>query len=273
MMSIHSTAIVHRDAVIDETAEIGPYAVIDGAVRIGPNVRVYPHAYITGWTKIGAGSEIHPGAIVGHAPQDVAYTGAETYCKIGEKTIIREGASIHRGTDAGSTTVVGNRCFIMAGAHVAHNCVVEDDVTMVNTAALAGHVHVGQRAFIGGGAGIHQFVRIGSLAMIAGHAAQSMDAPPFLLLDVKGRCVGVNSVGMRRAGLTREQRQDVKRAYRILYRSGRPFREAVEALADEVATDAGRNLLEFLRQPSRRGIAAGHRSRGGVGRALPDAIV
>ena len=150
-MSIHPTAIVHDLAQVDETAEIGPYAVIEQAVRIGPDVRVYPHAFITGWTQVGAGCEIHPGATIGHAPQDLSYTGVETYCRIGERTVIREGASIHRGTVPGSATVVGKRCFIMAGALVAHNCVLGDEVKLANVVQLGGHVQIGDGAFIGGG--------------------------------------------------------------------------------------------------------------------------
>ena len=259
-MPIHPTAIVDSLAKIDESADIGPYVVIDGPVRIGPGVRIFPHAYIAGWTTIGAGSEIHPGATVGHAPQDTTYTGEETYCKIGENTIIREGATIHRGAVPGSTTVVGDRCFIMAGAHVAHNCVLENDVTLANNVLLAGHVHVGDQAFLGGMAGVHQFVRIGTLAMIAGHAVASMDMPPFMMMDRLGRCAGVNAVGLRRANYDVQQRQDIKRAYRILYRSGHLFRKAIDVLADEVTTDAGVRLVEFLRAPSRRGIAPGSRS-------------
>jgi UDP-N-acetylglucosamine acyltransferase len=265
-MPIHPTAVVDRQAEIDPTAEIGPYAIIEGRTRIGARTRVYPHAFITGWTEIGADCQIHPGAVVGHAPQDLAYSGAETYCRIGNGTIIREGASVHRGTAPGSETVVGERCFIMAGAHVAHNCRLGNDVKLVNGVMLAGHVHVGDGAFIAGGAGIHQFVRIGGLAMIGGHASVSMDVPPYLTVVRLGYCVGPNSVGLRRAGFTAEQRNDVKRAYRILYRSDLPFRQAVEALANAVSTEAGRRILEFLQGPSKRGITGGPRARlGGDG--------
>jgi len=260
-MSIHPTAIVHDLAQVDETAEIGPYAVIEQAVRIGPDVRVYPHAFITGWTQVGAGCEIHPGATIGHAPQDLSYTGVETYCRIGERTVIREGASIHRGTVPGSATVVGKRCFIMAGAHVAHNCVLGDEVKLANVVQLGGHVQIGDGAFIGGGTSIHQFVRVGTLVMVSGGAALKMDVPPYFTANIDGRCAAVNVVGMRRAGFTPQQRSDVQLAYRILYRSRRPFRDAVNALADAVTTDVGHHIVDFVRQPSRRGITSGVRPR------------
>ncbi|MEE9293781.1 MAG: acyl-ACP--UDP-N-acetylglucosamine O-acyltransferase [Phycisphaerae bacterium] len=254
-MSIHPTAIVDRRAEIDPSADVGPYAIIDGPVHIGPDVRIYPHAFINGNTQIGARCQIHPGAVVGHLPQDLTFTGAETYCRIGEDTVIREAAQVHRGTDPGSSTIVGKRCFIMAAGHVGHNCHIEDEVKITNCALLAGHVHIGKGAFVSGGAGVHQFVRIGELAMISGLAKIVMDIPPYFLVEQTGKCAGVNTVGIRRAGFNRQQRDDVKRAFRILYRSGKTFREAVEVLAQEIRTDAGRRILEFVRAPSRRGIA------------------
>ncbi len=258
-MPVHPTAIVDRRAEVHPTAEIGPYAIIDGPVRVGAGTRVYPHAYLTGWTEIGANCQIHPGAVVGHEPQDLAFKGEKSYCRIGDETIIREGASIHRGTDPGSTTVVGKCCFIMANAHVAHNCQLGDDVKLVNAVLLAGHVHIGAGAFLAGGTMVHQFVRIGELVMTRGLTAVSMDVPPYFMVVRSGYCAGVNIVGLRRAGFTGPQRDDVRRAYRILYRSGIPFRRAVEKLAQTVATDAGRRILEFVRQPSRRGIIRGPR--------------
>lgn len=259
-MAIHPTAVVDRRANVDPTAEIGPYAIIDGPVCIGPGTKIYPHAYLTGWTEIGANCRIHPFAVVGHEPQDLAFKGEESYCRIGDETIIREGVSIHRGTDPGSATVVGEHCFIMANAHVAHNCQVGDDVKLVNLVALGGHVHVASGAFLGGGVEVHQFCRIGELVMVRGLAEIYKDVPPYFLAARDGYCAGLNVVGMRRAGFTPEQRQDVQQAYRILYRSGIKFTEAVEKLADAVTTDAGRRVLDFVREPSKRGFARGPRT-------------
>jgi len=256
---IHHTAIISDEATVDPTAEVGPYAVIDGRVQVGPGVRVYPHAYITGWTTIEERCQIHPSAVVGHAPQDLAYQGAETYCRIGAGSVIREGASVHRGTDPGSTTVLGQRCFLMAQAHVAHNCVVGDDVKFANGVALAGHVYVGDGTFFGGGAMVHQFVRIGRLCMIAGHASVTQDVPPFVLTDREGRCAGLNVVGLRRAGISSEERQDLKRLFRALFSPEDSVQVTLAALADLATTAAGREFADFVRKPSKRGLAGATR--------------
>ena len=254
-MPIHPTAIIHPDARIDESADVGPYVIIDGPVEIGPHVRVYGHAYLTGWTEIAADCQVHPFAVVGHLPQDLAHDGGVSYCRIGEGTIIREGVSIHRGTGADTETVIGKRCFLMANAHVAHNCRLEDDVKMANGAMLGGHVRVGSGAFVSGAAGVHQFVRIGELAIVGGHAKAVMDVPPFTMTDKDGRFAGLNAVGTRRAGISVAERIELKTAFRTLYRSGLPFREAVEVVAQTVETGPGQRLVAFLREPSRRGIA------------------
>lgn len=253
-MPIDPTAIVDRRAEIDPTADIGAYAIIDGVVRIGAGTRVYPHAYLTGWTEIGPNCEVHPNAVIGHAPQDLAYRGEESYCQIGEGTIMREGVSIHRGTAPGSATVVGKRCFLMANSHIGHNCQVGDDVKMANGALLAGHVHVGDGAFLSGNTAIHQFCRVGDLVMVRGGIAVSMDVPPYFTVGLSGLCAGINIVGLRRAGFTPEQRREVQQAFRTLYRSGMTFRKALDELAETVKTDAGRKIVEFLRAPSKRGI-------------------
>lgn len=264
-MPIHPTAIIDRRAEIDPTAEIGAYTIIDGVVRIGPGVRVYPHACLTGWTEIGANCEIHPNAVIGHAPQDLAYHGEESYCRIGEGTIMREGVSIHRGTAPRSATVVGRNCFLMANSHIGHNCQVGDDVKMANGALLAGHVHVGDGAFLSGNTAIHQFCRVGELVMVRGLSAVFMDIPPFFTVALNGLCAGINIVGLRRAGFTSEQRRDVQHAFRTLYHSGMTFRRAVEQLAQTVTTDAGRRIVDFLLAPSKRGIAACLHNRWGKG--------
>ena len=258
-MPIHPTAIVDPKAEIDPSVEIGPYAVIEGSVRIGAGTRILAHAFITGWTEIGQNCQIHPFAVVGNAPQDLAYDGAEAYCRIGDETVIREGVSVHRGTDPGSATVIGQRCFIMANAHVAHNCQLGDDVKLVNNVMLAGHVHVGSGAFFGGAAGIHQFVRIGELAMIRGWSRITMDIPPFITAAHDSECVSVNVIGLRRAGFTPDQRDEIRNAYRILYRNGITFSDAVNKLAETIKTDPGQRLLAFLQSETKRGFARGPR--------------
>lgn len=256
-MSIHPTAVIDSKAQIDPSAMIGAYAIIEGEVHIGPGAVVYPQAYISGWVEIGAKCQIHPGAVIGHVPQDFHFDGSRSYCKIGEGTIVREHASIHRGTQPESSTIVGRNCFIMGYSHIGHNCEVGDDVKIANMAALSGHAVVGQGAFVSGYSLIHQFARIGEYAMIAGGTRLSMDAPPFFLCAHESECLAVNVIGLRRAGFTKEEIQELRSAYRTLYRSGKTFRAAVEELAATVQTPAGKRLVEFVSVKSKRGIAGG----------------
>lgn len=262
-MGIHPTAIVDACAEIDPSADIGPYAIIDGPVCIGAGTRVLWHATVCGRTDIGANCRIDPYAIVGHAPQDTAYDDEGSGCRIGDETVVREYVSIHRATGEGAVTTVGHRCMIMACAHIGHNCSIGDDVTIVNAVLLAGHVKVGNSAFLGGMAGIHQFVRIGELAMIGGQAFIRMDVPPFFTAVRFGECSGINAIGLRRAGFTAEERDELKSAYRMLYRSGRPFTRAVEEIDRKLRTAPGRRLVEFLLEPSKRGITGGRQARMG----------
>lgn len=244
-------------AEIAPTADIGPYAIIDGPVRIGAGTRIYWHATVCGRTEIGENCRIHPYAVIGHEPQDLAYNSEDSACRIGDNTIVREYASIHRGTGESSATIVGKRCFIMASAHVGHNCRIGDDVKIVNATLLAGHVDIGDAAFVSGMAGVHQFVRIGELAMIGGQAAIRMDVPPFFTVVRWGECSGVNLVGLRRAGYGSEDRKELREAYRVLYRSGQTFSKAVGELDKMLRTDPGRRLVQFLQAPSKRGITGG----------------
>lgn len=245
-----------RRAEVAPTAEIGAYAVIDGPVTIEDGARIYWHASVCGRTHIGRDCQIHPYTMIGHAPQDLAYEGADTECFIGAETVLREGVTVHRGTAEGTSTLVGKRCFLMAYCHVGHNCEIGDDVKIVNAALLAGHVKVGNAAFISGMAGIHQFVRIGDLAMIGGQARIRMDVPPFFTAVHFGECSGLNSVGVRRAGFSTQERNEIRHAYRLIYRSGLTFAKAIEQLAGEVQTDPGRKLVTFLQAPSKRGICS-----------------
>jgi UDP-N-acetylglucosamine acyltransferase len=259
-LPIHATAIIDPSAQIDPSATIGPYAVIEGPVQIGADTTILAYVHVLGHTTIGRGCRIHSGAVLGDWPQDRAYAGAESYCRIGDETVIREHVTVHRGTAPGSETVIGNRCLLLAHSHVAHNCRLDDDILLVNGALLAGYVTVGPRAVISGNAAVHQFARIGELAMIGGLAKITRDVPPFLMFDGAGLCVGVNVVGLRRAGYTREERQEVKAIYKTLYRTAGSLSRALsEISAAMVSTPAGRVLYDFLQAPSKRGIQAGTR--------------
>jgi UDP-N-acetylglucosamine acyltransferase len=212
------------------------------------------NAFLTGWTEIGAENVIHVGAVLGHEPQDVAYDGSETYLRIGDRNVFREYTLIHRGTATGSSTVIGNDNMFMGYSHAAHNCRIGDGVTVANGTQLAGHVEVGDSAFISGGVMIHQFCRIGRLAMISGLSAMNQDVPPFMTAGGRPCAVtGVNSVGMRRTGFTSEMRGAVKEAYRILYRSDLLITEAIARLEEVASTPEVKELVEFVKN-SKKGI-------------------
>lgn len=257
-MSIHPTAIVAPGAEIDPSVEIGPYAVVESGARIDADTRLWQHACVLSGARIGRRCQIHPFAVIGGPPQDRKFEGAPSYVRIGDDAIIREGVTVHRGTLPESETVVGPGCFLMAGAHVGHNCHVGRDVVIANTGLLAGHVYVGDRAFISGSALCHQFIRIGELAMLQGGARVTMDVPPFMTF-CDSRLTSANVIGMRRAGFSDAERAEIRDCFRILYRSGLLFRDAVERVAASVRTDPGRRLVEFLRAPSRRGVAGARR--------------
>lgn len=253
-MPIHSTAVVDVEAQISETAEIGPYCVISGPVRIGPETRLGPYVQITGHTWIGAACRIHAGAVIGDVPQDRSYQGCISYCRIGNGTIIREHVTIHRGTGADSCTSVGDQCLLMAGSHVAHNCRVADNVVLVNGALLGGYVEVGRGAVIAGNAGIHQFVRIGELAMVGALAMIRQDVPPTFMVDERGLVVGVNRVGVMRAGLSADDRHDASSAYRLLCREPIALGSAIESLRSTMRSRIGHSILAFVSSESKRGI-------------------
>jgi UDP-N-acetylglucosamine acyltransferase len=254
-MSVHPTAIIDPLATVDPTASIGPFAVISGPVHIGADCRIAASAIILGDTEIGAGCAIHSHAVIGDLPQDRAYDGGPSYCRVGENCTIREGVTIHRGSAADTGTVIGDDCLLMTNSHVGHNCELGYGVTLVSGALLAGHVRVGSRAMISGNAAIHQFVRIGELAMVSGLAKVVQDVPPFFMTDRDGAVVGENRVGLMRAGLNSLERQEIKAAFRVIYRCGMSHQAAVEYLASYVSSDAGHRLLAFLSQKSKRGLS------------------
>lgn len=261
-MAIHPTAIIDRKAELDGSVEVGPFCVIEGLVRVAAGCRLYQGVYLTGWTRIGEDCVLHPGVIVGHEPQDTKYGGERSYCRVGRGTILREHVTIHRGTIPDSETVVGEDCSLLAGSHVGHNCTVGKGVTLLNNVLLGGHVEIGDDATLGGASGVHQFVRIGELVMVAGHARVVLDVVPFALTDVEGRVAGLNRVGMRRAKIPGEQVQEIRDAYRVLFSRGLPFREAVERLTAEVMSAPRERLVRFLQGDTRRGLAGRSRARG-----------
>lgn len=258
-MAIHPTAVIDPKAELDPTVEVGAYAIVEGDVRVGAGTRIYHHAYLTGFTEIGPECEIHPFAIVGHLPQDFHFEGHRSYCRIGAGTVIREHATIHRGTDPESSTLLGEKCFLLAYTHVGHNCVLGDRVTLINGSTLGGHTEVGRNAVFSAGGMTHQFVRVGEYAMISASSLLVMDTLPFMTTQERNLCAGVNLVGMRRGGFTAEDIAEIRKAYKLLYRSGRPLSGVIAELEETLHTAAGKRLLAFLTAPSRRGLGAGPR--------------
>jgi len=258
-VSVHRTAIVDPRAILDPSAEVGPYVVIEGPVRIGPRTRVMAGAYLTGDTTIGADNVIHPYAVLGHEPQDLSYHGAPTGLRIGDRNILREHCELHRGTAEGTTTDVGDDNFIMSHAHVAHNCQVGNRTIIATGAALGGHVVVEDRAFISGNCVVHQHVRVGQLAIMQGLSRTSRDVPPFCILDATHTVRGLNLVGLRRAGFDRERRRALAAAFRLLFRVQTNLTTAMTQVEAEVARTADVDyLLAFIRA-SKRGVAQGPR--------------
>jgi UDP-N-acetylglucosamine acyltransferase len=258
-MTIHPTALVDARAEIHPEAEIGPYVVIDGPVHVGRGTKVLAHTVLTGNTTIGEDNEIHFGAVIGHVPQDVAYKGAATFLTIGHRNIIREHSQIHRGTKEGSSTVLGDDNFLMHNSHLAHNCQIGNQTIIAGGALLAGYVEVADRAFVSGNCVVHQFVRIGALALLRGLSRTSRDVPPFCIMDGTHTVRGLNAVGLRRAGFNRERIHALRQAFARLFRQKVNLTRAVEELRQEPCTPDVAYLLDFIQQ-SKRGVCFGPRS-------------
>jgi UDP-N-acetylglucosamine acyltransferase len=254
---IHPTAIVSPKAELDSSVEVGPHAIIEEHVQIGAGTKVWANAYISGHTTIGRDNQIHMGAVIGHEPQDVKFErSGRSYLRIGDRNIFREYCTVHRGTEPESATVVGNDCFLMAASHVGHNCVIGDGVVLCNCALLAGHVQVGDRAFISGGVVIHQFTRVGRLAMCSGNARVSMDVPPFTLAAERNEIHALNLVGLRRAKLAREAISELKKLFQLFYLSGKNGSQALAEADGAFTTPEAREFIEFAKQ-SPNGLCPG----------------
>lgn len=262
-MPIHPTAIVHDGARIAGDAEIGPFCVVDEHVSIGAGCRLMQGVYVTGHTELGESCVIHPYAIVGHEPQDLKFPGERSFARIGARTVLREFVQVHRGTAPESETVLGEDCYLMVAAHVGHNCRIGNHVIIANGTLLAGHVTVEDHANISGNAVVHQFCRIGERAMLQGHSGVGRDIVPFAIVDRMGLVVGINSVGLRRAEVPKEDILALREAFRLLYGKGTVFSAAVEQLADGATSPYVRKLVRFLQAESKRGFAGKSRTSHG----------
>jgi len=256
-MPIHPTAVVDRHAELAADVDIGPHVCIEGPVRIGAGTRIYASAYVSGWTTIGANCQIHPGAVVGHLPQDFHYHGDKSYCRIGDGTVIREFASVHRGTQPESATVLGRDCLLLGYAHVGHNCILDDGAKVYNNSLLSGHVEIGAGAIVSGLTAVHQFVRIGELVMVGGASRVTQDIPPYLSFAPGMGLYGVNITGLRRAEVSGEAMRELDELYRLLFRSGLPLGKALEQVVGRYRSTEAQRLIAFCRSPSKRGFAGG----------------
>jgi UDP-N-acetylglucosamine acyltransferase len=255
MTNIHATALVDPSARLGANVEIGPFCVIGPHVELGDGVIVHSHAVITSRTTLGAECKVFPFACLGMAPQDVKFKDEPSTITVGAKTIIREHVTIHPGTASGHlTTKVGSGCFLMVGSHIAHDCEVGDNVTLVNNATLAGHVSVGDGAILGGLSAVHQYVRIGAYAFIGGMSGIGADVIPFgMALGNRANLCGLNIVGLKRRGFAREQIHELRQAYRMLFSNEGTLMERLEDVESMFgANQLARQVIDFIKTESDR---------------------
>ncbi len=247
--NIHPTALVDKNAKLHPTAQVGPYSIVGPDVTLEEGVWIGPHAVVNGHTTLHKGVKVFQFASVGEGPQDLKYKNEPSRVFIGENTVIREFVSIHRGTVTGRMeTRVGARCLLMANSHVAHDCIVEDEVIIAGGTMLAGHVTVGTQAIISGLVGVHQFVRIGRNAFLAGGAIAVEDVMPFCFAQGdRARLRGLNLEGLKRRGYSKERIESIKRAYKILFREKRTLEDALSTLEKTASTDDAKSMLNFAR--------------------------
>jgi UDP-N-acetylglucosamine acyltransferase len=251
---IAPTARVHPDAVIGPGTRIGEFCVIESDTAIGAQCVLEPYVYVKRWTTLCDANEISAGTVLGTDPLDKSFGGARSYLRIGDRNKIREHFTISRGTQPESETRIGNGNYVMTSGHIAHNCQLGDDIVVASCALVAGYVEIEDQAFVSGGVVIHQYSRIGRLAMIGGNTRVNSDLPPyFLYSDFNVAAKGLNIVGLKRAGFSLADVNRLKAAYRLLYRSGLKLEEAVERIEAELPSEQTRHLVSFIRK-SQRGI-------------------
>jgi UDP-N-acetylglucosamine acyltransferase len=252
--TVAATARVHPNAQIGPQAVIGEYAVIEEDVSIGAFCRLEPYVYVKRWTTLGERNEISAGTVLGTNPLDKNFSGERSYLRIGNGNIIREHYTVSRGTQPESVTEIGDGNYIMTSGHIAHNCKIGNNCVIASCALVAGHVEVEDQAFISGGVVIHQYSKIGRLAMIGGNSRVNSDVPPyFLYSDFNVAAKGLNLVGLQRAGFAKEDIAALKTAYKILFRSYLKLEDALKRIESELDTEHTWHLVKFVRS-SKRGI-------------------
>lgn len=256
MKDIHPTAIISGDVEIGEGVQIGPYSIITGSVKIGDNTRLISNIIIDGKVEIGSGCTIYPFTSIGLPPQDLKYRGEDTGVRIGNNNIVREYVTIHKASVGGEGwTEVGDNNFLMAYVHIAHDCKIGNNVIMANAATLGGHVKVYDYAVIGGLVAVHQFTRIGSYAMAGGFSGIGQDIPPYMMASgARASLYGLNIVGLKRHGFSDETLAILKKAYKIIFRSGLTLNDALKKVQEDLPyTEEIKNLVEFI-SANKRGI-------------------
>jgi UDP-N-acetylglucosamine acyltransferase len=252
---IHPTAIVDPAARMGTEVEIGPFSIIGPQSTIGNKTIMQSHVVIEGEVLIGSGNFVGHGAVIGAPPQDVSFSPErKTKVEIGNNNIIREYCTIHRGTAEGSSTKIGDRNFLMAGAHIGHNCAIGNNVIIANNCLLAGFVQVDDGAFLGGGSTFHQFMHIGRLVMVQGSSGFGKDLPPFVIAAERNSVFGVNVVGLRRVGFSVKDRDEIKAAFKLVYLSGLNISQAIEKAATMKFDAPAREFLDFVANAKKRGI-------------------
>lgn len=255
-MSIDPRAIVSSRAKIGSNVEIGPFCIIESDVEIGDGCRLESNISIKSGTILGENNQIHNGTVIGGPPQHTSATGPFGNVVIGNNNVFRENVTIHRAMKESSATIIGDECYLMVNAHVAHDCTIGNNVVLVNNVMVAGHVQIGNRANLGGGAAVHQFCRVGAMVMVGGQAHVIQDVPPFVTVDgLTSRIVGLNQIGLRRSGKTTEEIKTLKAVYRLVFRSGLTWREILDRMQKEHSVGPGAEVTQFLLE-TKRGIVS-----------------
>ncbi|MBI4446096.1 MAG: acyl-ACP--UDP-N-acetylglucosamine O-acyltransferase [Acidobacteria bacterium] len=256
---VHPTAVVHPSALIGSGSRVGAYSVIEANVSIGEACSIAAHVVIKAHTGMGNANQIFENAVLGGVPQDFKFSDAVSYLVIGDQNVFREGCTVHRATEAGGKTVIGNSNYLMAYSHVAHNCVLEDFIILANNVALAGHVEIQHHAFLSGGVGVHQFSRIGCHAMVGGHSKIVKDVLPFFVTDGSpARSRSVNTVGLRRAGFKEEELSALRKSFHVLSQPGMKLKEKLQELK-KIDSPHVTHLVSFIENSERGFCTAGRK--------------
>ncbi|MFO0929615.1 MAG: acyl-ACP--UDP-N-acetylglucosamine O-acyltransferase [Gemmataceae bacterium] len=251
---LHPTAVIDPAAELGKDVRVGPFVVIDGPVRVGPGCDIRAGAHLFGHLTLGEGNVVHSHAVLGDAPQHLKFSGEPTRVEIGDFNTFREGVTVHRAAQPGGATRIGNRNFFMAYSHIAHDCVVGNNCVLANSAVVAGHAVLENNVTLSGNSAVHQFCRVGRLALISGISGTTMDHPPFMIGQKINTICGVNVIGMRRAGISNLAIEAIRRAFHIIYRSANVLPCSLAQLERELGHfDEVTELLQFIRN-SKRGI-------------------